>query len=1010
MVLGRRSAALSLEVAGVREIIPQPRELSASLQHSCAAIPSTDIRVSAAIAEVTATDTEPSPPGLVRLLDSVGGSVSADGEKELPCGGPGAPPSSVFTLKMKMITFLLVGLIVHVIFFVSIFDIYFTSPLVHGMTPQTTPLAPPASRLVLVVADGLRADSLFTPLPDGSSRAPYLRLGVCVVKAVCICIEVSLLFWECDGGERYLGVSHTRVPTESRPGHVALIAGFYEDVSAVAKGWKENPVEFDSVFNESRHTWCWGSPDILPMFAKGASGDHSFFQSAKSNSSLRASLLEDQNILFLHLLGIDTNGHAHRPMSKEYLDNIGLVDTGVADLVSMVEDFFDHDGRTAYVFTSDHGMTNWGSHGAGHPSETLTPLVAWGAGVKNAQKVTAAQPYNDGYLQDWKLEHLQRVDVNQADIAPLMASLIGVPFPVNSVGVLPLLYLNNSDQFKAESIYTNAIQVLEQYKMKMAQKKETTLSFLFTPYQLLTESKQAEFFHKARILIQLEKYDDFVSILEKDSAVYGHIYKYTNLSVPLSDIECSGGPGVLPHYDRFFLGCSVVLGFVGWTSYVVLVILKTHASLDRHPSLLNQNRSHTLARLCICVTVVITVFLLIQRSPVTYYIYCLLPVPVYRTLTDLVRSAPSLPLWKCLGYLVLVAFGIELLVVSFFHRAMLTVGLAVLSLWPFLSGLFGKAKFRSVSWCLGCLCLAAFPLMPVVGREPNIHLVTCAGVLSLFTSACYLWSALQKAPLHLSDRQQFITQMLHVAVCAYVPSLTHSSLQQKQGLPLLNQIISWTTVFHAGAVVELYSYLPPTPQHIPLPHSHIPAAQHRVRGIVPPVLSWLMFVWINIEQEAMLAQGVSGRQELSTIDFSANIDITKIRQLKLDDIRRSYFFVSFLDFDPASVYCFLTVFNPFIMGGLMMWKVIIPFIIVMCTFETIQVATQLSSRSLFLIVLVISDLMALDYGSWLDIGTSISHYVIVMSMTIFLMLLSVVTHILTSQKLILWRRRKTHFP
>ncbi|KAM8731920.1 GPI ethanolamine phosphate transferase 1 isoform 2-T2 [Acanthopagrus schlegelii] len=748
----------------------------------------------------------------------------------------------------------------------------------------------------------------------------------------------------------------------------------------------------------------------------------SLFQSAKSNSSLRESLLEDQNVFFLHLLGIDTNGHAHRPMSQEYLENVALVDTGVAELVSLVEEFFGYDGRTAYVFTSDHGMTNWGSHGAGHPSETLTPLVVWGAGVQSAHRVTDAQPYTDGYLQDWKLEHIRRVDVNQADIAPLMASLIGVPIPVNSVGVLPLLYLNNSEQFKAESMYANAIQVLEQFKVKMTQKKETTLSFLFTPYQLLTESKQAEFIHKARILIQLEKYGDAISLCRSliSHALEGLVYYHT--------------------YDRFFLGCSVVLGFVGWTSYVVVVILKTHASLNRHPSLLKQIPSHTLARLCMCVTAAITVFLLIQRSPVTYYIYCLLPVPVWYsvlkesgTLTDLIRSAPSLPLWKCFGYFLLVALGIELLVVSFFHRAMLTVGLAVLALWPFLSGLYGKSKFRSVSWFLGCLCLAAFPLMPVVGREPNIHLVTCAGLLTLFTSVCYLWSSGRRAPLHLSDKQQFVAQMLHVAVCAYVPSLTHSSLQQKQGLPLLNQIISWTTLASSMLVPLLSStrlfhrllsiFLSLTATYLLLSTGS--------EALFPPVLSWLMFVWINIEQEAMLAQGVSGRQELSTIDFSANIDITKIRQLKLDDIRRSYFFVFFIitaffgtgniasinSFDPASVYCFLTVFNPFIMGGLMMWKVIIPFIIVMCTFETIQVATQLSSRSLFLIVLVISDLMALhffflvqDYGSWLDIGTSISHYVIVMSMTIFLMLLSVVTHIFTSQRLTLWRRTKMHFP
>uniref|UniRef100_A0A8B9HZI0 GPI ethanolamine phosphate transferase 1 n=1 Tax=Astyanax mexicanus TaxID=7994 RepID=A0A8B9HZI0_ASTMX len=634
-----------------------------------------------------------------------------------------------------MITFFLVGLLVHVVFFISIFDIYFTSPLVHGMTPQHVSLPPPAKRLVLFVADGLRADSLFKPDINGTTRAPYIRN-----------IIQNRGTW---------GVSHTRVPTESRPGHVALIAGFYEDVSAVAKGWKENPVEFDSVFNESRHTWCWGSPDILPMFAKGATGDHVhtytypatmedfastdaskldtwvfdevkvFLNSAKQNETLLSKLHEEQNVFFLHLLGIDTNGHAHRPMSTEYLDNIGLVDAGVAEMVSVFEEFFGNDGKTAYVFTADHGMTNWGSHGASHPSETLTPLVAWGAGVQTAQKATStSQNYDDDFLKEWGLETYRRVDVNQADIAALMSSLIGVPIPLNSVGVLPLQYLNNSQHFKAENMYANAIQILEQFKVG------STCFLGVEVWKILTDSKQMDFMRHAREMIQKGQFKDAINLCDLliSQAMEGLSYYHT--------------------YDRFFLGSSVVLGFVGWTSYVVLVILKTHMP------------GRSVGKVFLCIGLLVTLFLLLQASPFTYYIYCLLPVPV----------------WYSLVY----------------SSAL-------------------RAKVTQTT------CLNFFFFLPLV------------------------------------------------ALCAYVLASTHSSLQLKQGLPLFNQLISWSTL--------VSSFFVPLLTSTRLFHRLLSILLSLIcvylllstgyEALFPPALSWLMFVWINMEQDAMDTQGASSRTEVS---------------------------------------------------------------------------------------------------------------------------------------------------
>ncbi|XP_025935659.1 GPI ethanolamine phosphate transferase 1 isoform X5 [Apteryx rowi] len=931
---------------------------------------------------------------------------------------------------MGIPVFVFAGLLVHCVFLASIFDIYFTSPLVHGMTPQQTPLPPPGKRLVLFVADGLRADSLYELDSNGTSRAPFLR---------------SIL--ENTGS---WGISHTRVPTESRPGHVALIAGFYEDVSAVAKGWKENPVEFDSIFNESKYTWSWGSPDILPMFAKGASGDHvytfcytaesedfgaqdaakldtwvfdhvkSFFNSSRSNQTLYSALNEEKVVLFLHLLGIDTNGHAHRPNSREYKENIRKVDEGVKEIASMLENFYGNDGKTAFILTSDHGMTDWGSHGAGHPSETLTPLIAWGAGVNYPQRV-ASQFFEDNFLKEWKLENLKRLDVNQADIAPLMASLIGVPFPLNSVGTLPLEYLNNSAHFKAESMFTNAVQILEQFKVKMTQKKETTLSFLFTPFKPLSDSEQINLLKKTRLYIQQEKYDEAVSLCKTliNLALEGLSYYHT--------------------YDRLFLGLSIAMGFVGWTAYVILVIIKTHTNLTKAAQSHDKESTILLYGFAF-VGLIIAFFLLIQTCPWTYYVYCLLPVPVWyavvkelHVIQDLAVYLLSLPVGQSMGFLLICALGIEILVFSFFYRSTLTIGLLVFAGWPVITQLWVQAKTTALIWILLCMLLGIFPLMPVVGREPNIPLVIATGLLTLLISCSSLSSLCKSKNKYMNNEDlkvQFY-QMLSIALSTYVVSSTHDSLQNKQGLPVFNQIISWTTLVSSSVLPllsptflfqRLFSIL------LSLMSTYL-LLSTGYEALFPLVLSGLMFVWINMEQEALQQYGLSLKPKLAVFNFSYATDIMQFRQLHLDDVRRSFFFVFFIvtaffgtgniasvnSFDPASVYCFLTVFSPFMMGGLLVLKVVIPFVLVSCAFEAVQVTTQLSSKSLFLIVLVISDIMALhffflvkDYGSWLDIGASISHYVLVMSLTIFMMLMNGLAQLLTTKKLELSRKTKHH--
>ncbi|KAI9347798.1 Phosphatidylinositolglycan class N-domain-containing protein [Zopfochytrium polystomum] len=1006
---------------------------------------------------------------------------------------------------------LLLGIVFHAVYSFSIFDIYFRTPLVHGMTPVDPPSPPPANRLVLFVADGLRADKLFE---DRVSRAPFLQD-----------IVLNRGSW---------GVSHTRVPTESRPGHVALIAGFYEDVSAVTKGWKMNPVNFDSVFNESRWTWSFGSPDILPMFAEGASDPSKvatimyspefedfaekdaakldtwvfdkfdeFMKEAKSNATLASQLRSDKVVLFFHLLGLDTNGHGHRPNSKEYLGNIAVVDAGISHITKKLEEFFGNDEKTAYIVTADHGMSHRGNHGDGHPDNTMTPLVAWGAGIKRSKLVrksktrirkrqdsaaasdtagdekeaeavtltessaaplpttTSAIDPSDPFAQvPWNLDDVVRNDVNQADIAPLMSTLIGVPFPMNSVGELPITYLDVSHDHRAEAALGNAVQILRQFLVKEDTKRRHELFFKrFAPLV-----RHEELLDEIRLLISKARDTTFELTPKRITETYGRaIVK----STALAELAIEG-LRYYQTYDWLFLRSIVTVGYVGWIAYCILFVLKNYITpevvLTTWPSQgtvpepkkgKNSVRfsvkekgtsflDSQIDRAALGVFVVFSALLLIKRSSPIYYIYVAFPVYLWsnafkerKYFFDLLPSSVYDEGWwlnfaKCFIYVA----ALELLVYSYFQREILSPCLIAGGvLWPETTPDTFKKKNWAILlvWKFFCVVLSVFTLLPVEYNE-DMRLVN-AGAVLIIGSGIYAAFALPTYMASTSPTKAkpgvpltIVLQLLIIVASVLVVNDTSRRLANKEGLPSMNQTVSWAMLASSVLVPVL---------------DGLGGSQHYLLRLVVIYLAFApVFILLSLSYETLfyfcfcmtaMAWLVVERHIYHEVDIlKANQDTialwkktdgiirqpTRFRPLKPNDLWTATVFLCLINvgffgtgniasvssFSLESVYRFTTTFQPFVMAALLIFKLWVPLFFLSAVFGVITRSLELPSFSLLLVVLSTTDVMTLNFfflvrdsGSWLEIGTTISHFIIASAFIVFQILLFTVGHFLVGR-------------
>ena len=320
--------------------------------------------------------------------------------------------------------------------------------------------------------------------------------------------------------------------------------------------------------------------------------------------TLERALRQDKNVFFLHLLGLDTTGHAYRPYSREYLHNIKIVDEGVKEITKLIEDFYG-DGKTAFIFTADHGISDWGSHGDGHPDNTRTPLVAWGSGIaKPTTSPSGISPgHEDGFSADWGLNHVQRHDVEQADVAALMAYLAGLDFPANSVGQLPLTYVKGDAQEKAKAALANARGILEMYHVKEEQKKLKELRYkAFNPFK--GEGGQVE--RRLRLIEQDIEQGQYELAIEKSQAL---------LNLGLDGLR------YLQTYDWLFLRLLVTTGYLGWIAFAMTTVIDMHVLHGKTQT------SRTFATFTFfgAVLAMIVSLLFVRKAPVTYYAYAMFP-------------------------------------------------------------------------------------------------------------------------------------------------------------------------------------------------------------------------------------------------------------------------------------------------------------------------------------------------------------------------------------------------
>ena len=317
---------------------------------------------------------------------------------------------------------------------------------------QRPSVAPPFDRVIFMVVDALRSDFVY----GNTSSFRYTQ---------------SLI--SSGAGLPFTG--HASPPTITMPRVKAITTGSVPSFVDLVLNFAESDTTSTLAMQDSWLAQIRAKADgklvhygddtwlrLFPDFFDRADGTTSFFVSDFTEVDhnvtrhITTELQQDDwSLMSLHYLGLDHIGHKTGPRGPNMPAKQAEMDAIVREIYEALESQ-KHLSSTLLVLLGDHGMNEGGNHGASSAGEVSTALTFISPKFKSHfPGVRCPGDPTSSY------EYYQTVE--QSDIAPTLAALLGFPVPRNNLGVVipGLLDLWKNDEDRYLLLRDNARQISE---------------------------------------------------------------------------------------------------------------------------------------------------------------------------------------------------------------------------------------------------------------------------------------------------------------------------------------------------------------------------------------------------------------------------------------------------------------------------------------------------------------------------------------------------------------------